>query len=63
MSQQTHSHSPDQNIPVANCIRCKVGMYLAAIEPTNRPGIDKLIFECTCGYSITYSMRRADAER
>jgi hypothetical protein len=64
MSQQTHSHSPDQNIPVANCIRCKVGMWLAAIEPTTRPGVDKLIFECTtCSYSITLPMRRADAER
>ncbi len=63
MSQQTHSHWTDPNMPVANCIRCKVGMWLAAIEPTDRPGVDKLIFECTCGYSVTYSMRRADAER
>ncbi len=64
MSQQTHSHSTYPNMPVSNCIRCKVGMWLASIEPTNRPGVDKLIFQCTtCSYSITLPMRRADAKR
>jgi hypothetical protein len=62
MSQQTHSHSRSQNIPVANCIHCKLGMWLAAVEPDTRPGVDILVFECTCGYSITLPMRRADAE-
>ncbi len=63
MSQQTHSSSPDHMIPVANCIRCKVGMRLAAIEPTRRPGVDRLVFECTCGYSIRLPVRRADADQ
>jgi hypothetical protein len=63
MSQQTHSHSPDQNIPVANCIRCKIGMRLVVIEPTTRPGLERLVFECACGYSIRLPVRKADAER
>jgi hypothetical protein len=52
MAQQTHSRSTDQRLPIANCICCKIGMRLTIIDTATRPGVDTLVFECTCGFSI-----------
>lgn len=46
-------------IPEITCLQCEAPMRLAIIEPLlTIEGIDRFVFECSCGYSYRHPVER-----
>lgn len=46
MSRHDFAHSPLQNFNLQNCPKCAIKMWLARIEPHDKPDHDLRTFEC-----------------
>jgi ribosomal protein S27AE len=44
--KQSHFHNPPKPIDRPLCAKCGEGMWLARIEPTDKPDYDQRTFEC-----------------
>ena len=52
--QQSHTHDPSRPIDLPPCPKCENRMWLACIEPTDKPDYDQRTFECPrCDHSET----------
>ena len=50
---QPHSFDPPKEFPtLRDCPRCGVPMWLAVIEPMEKEGHDRRIFECLTCYHV-----------
>jgi hypothetical protein len=56
--KQSHIHNPPQPLNQPPCPKCAAGMWLARIEPTDKPDYDLRTFECPrCEYSETMMVK------
>jgi hypothetical protein len=56
--KQSHIHDPPKPIDRPLCLKCGWGMWLARIEPTDKPDYDQRTFECPrCEHSETMMVK------
>jgi len=56
--KQSYLHNPSELIEKPPCLKCGEGMWLARIEPTDRPDYDQRTFECPrCDHSETMMVK------
>jgi hypothetical protein len=56
--QQSHIHDPPKPIDLPPCPKCGNRMWLARIEPTDKPDYDQRTFECPrCDHSETMMIK------